>query len=99
MSTLESTPRMKFAMITILILWGLGAYMVTGDLCSVPKKNQEWLQEHPEYFIGKKEYPDPDRVWEWNIGNGFISNIENIVMWLCLFFGFFKVFGFMEIDT
>jgi len=70
MSTLESTPRMKFAMITILILWGLGAYMVTGDLCSVPKKNQEWLQEHPEYFIGKK-----DTLTQIGSGNGISATV------------------------
>jgi len=84
--------RTVFCMFTILALWGMGSYIVVFDLASVPK-----VSDDPEWYAGKKTYQDPDRVWEWNIGNGFVSNIENIVMWLCEFFGFLRFLDLIKL--
>jgi hypothetical protein len=96
--SIEPTPRIVFCMITILILWGLGAYVVCGDLTTVPRYGSEaWIRENPNWSVGMKPPQYPERFWEWNIGNGFVSNIENIVMMLCLFFGFMRFIDLMKL--
>lgn len=95
--SLEFTPRMNFCMITILILWGVGAYIVCVDLISVPRRTHEWYAQNPDWFAGKPEFPQPERFWEWNMGNGFVSNIEHIVMIVFLFFGFMRFIDLMKL--
>ena len=71
-------------MLTILILFGIGAYIMVFDLGSVPRDGYEIAN-------------DPDRFWEINIGNGFVSNIENILMWLGEFFGFMRCLDLIKL--
>jgi hypothetical protein len=85
-------------MVTILILWGLGSYVMCGDLMTVPQYGSEaFMRENPNWTMEMKPRQYPERFWEWNIGNGFVSNIENIVMMLSLFFGFMRFIDLMKL--
>lgn len=98
MPELELTPRIYFAFICIFILWGVSSYLICFDLATVPKRGSAGFYEmYPDWYEGEPYFPDPDRVWEWDIGNGFVSNIEHVVMVLFGFFGFMRFLDLMKL--
>lgn len=98
MPSIEPTRRIYFCILTIFILWGLGSYVMVIDLGSVPRHGSvEWREQNPNWTVGMRPKQYPERFWEWDIGNGFVSNIENIVMMLCEFFGFMRFIDLMKL--
>lgn len=68
------------------------------DLNSVPRYGSEqWLIENPNWTSGMPPPSYPERFWEWEMGNGFVSNIEHIIMMICLFFGFMRFIDLMKL--
>ena len=84
------TRRMYFAFVCVFILWGISAYMMCVDLNSVPREGTPAFYEmYPDHFAGQT-HEDPTRFWEWDMGNGFVSNIEHYVMMACGLFGWMR---------
>lgn len=51
-------------------------------------------ENDPEWFAGREKftkYEENKIFWEFNIGNGRLSNIEHMTIFLCLFFGFLRL--------
>lgn len=91
------TWRMNFAMLCVLFLWGISAYVVCLDLASVPEVGSAaFMKLYPDYS-GQIIYEDPTRFWEWNIGNGFVSNIESIAMLGGGFFGSLRFWDLLDL--
>jgi len=82
-----NSPRSIFCFLCIILLFGFGSYYLMMDWKSVPS-----IEEHPDWMPGARAewFYEPGREWELVLGNGFMSNIENIVVHLCLFFGFMR---------
>lgn len=64
--------------------------MLIGDYITIPKRSDD-----PDYIYGfdysyhyEKKYPD---FWSIKIGDGKITNIEHIIIWICLFWGFLRI--------
>ena len=86
---------MQIIFLTMLIFYGIGSYMVVFDLAQVPLYGSpEYLEFHnytyDNWFWGMPPPVYPERFWDFCIGDHFVSNIENIIMHLCLFFGFMR---------
>lgn len=83
--------RICFTMATMMLCYGIGAYVGCVDYMSVPVVGTErWMRENPNHTVGTIKIEDPKRVWEWDMGNGFMSNLESAVMLLSMFFGFMR---------
>ncbi len=84
--------RLLFTFFTMMVCFGIGSYIMCTDLVSVPKKDSAlWHELYPNHTAGiADKYEQEQRFWEWNLGNHYVSAIENIVMMLTLFFGFMR---------
>jgi len=97
--------RLTFCMATMMLCYGIGCYIMVVDAMSLPVIGRhyplEYLQKHPLFWKElnissiRIHYPpwlreDKTRFWEWEMGDHFVSNIENAVMILSLFFGFMR---------
>jgi hypothetical protein len=87
-----SSKRLTFTMATMMLCFGIGAYIGCVDWMSLPRTDSfEWLSENPDYMLGLPEFEDKSRALEWDMGNGFMSNLETAVMLLSMFFGFLRL--------
>jgi hypothetical protein len=77
--------RMCFTFVTMMLCYAIGSYIMCADLTTVPKQDRD-----PSWYAGRPNISDKTRFWEWNMGNGYVSEIEHIVMMLSLFFGFLR---------
>lgn len=75
----------KFAIVVVLM--GFGTYYLMFSYLSLPD-----LRHDPDYYMGKQIFPDPDKYFTFNPFDDHISNIENIMIHLCLFFGAINLF-------
>lgn len=92
MGRLERKPKsFNSLFITLGILLCIGSYILMFDGVKLPSKFDD-----PEYIEGIRVFdkyintPNP-RYWEFNIGNGYISNIESIVIWLCYLWSLLRI--------
>lgn len=60
------------------------------DMITVPRQDRDHT-----LIVGVPKIADKTRFWEWKMGNGFVSEIEHIVMMLSLFFGFMRTLDFL----
>ena len=98
------TGRMTFALLCILILWGMSAVILVVDVASLPMVGRyypiEFLETHPEFWetlnISSQHYPsvvapeDDGRGLEFNLGNHYVSRFENTLMYLGWIFGMMR---------
>ena len=82
-----------FNVITLMLCFAVGSSIMIADLMTVPKKGTPQFQEmYPNWTVGESvKYEEQRRFWEWEMGNGYVSPIENAVMTLALFFGFMRM--------
>jgi hypothetical protein len=86
----------------MIILYGMSAYVMCFDLMTVPVKGSpQWREQNPNWttppMISPVKIENTSRYWEWDIGNGFVSNVESMVMIGGGFFGFMRTMDFMFI--
>jgi hypothetical protein len=73
---------------TMILCYSIGSFMVMFDLAQVPVINHDYARSHPEWRVQDFEYPV--QTWELRIGDGQVSALENILIWLPLLFGFMR---------
>ena len=86
--------KILFAWFTIFLFWGIGSYIMLADLRLVPTSTQ-LAQIDPEMHEAMQSATafnamQERRFFEFEMGNGYVSAIENYVMMLMLFFGFMR---------
>lgn len=85
----------------LLVLFSVASVILIVDAGSLPVKGRhydyEQLQSDPVFWraVNKtnayKQYEEPARFWEFNLGNHFVSNIENVVMMVCFLWGWMRL--------
>jgi len=84
-----SERRILFTMLTMMICFGLSAYVMCTELISVPRKSQD-----PSWFAGKRDDMEQSD-WSYTAGDHKVSALENIIMVLGGFFGFMRLIDLM----
>jgi len=80
----------------MIACYGLGSFMVCVDLARVPVIDQDYAREHSEWNVQNVEYPR--QTWGFCLGDGEVTALENILIWLPLFFGFMRTVDFLRTD-
>lgn len=80
-----------FLLFTTIILFGVGSYLLIFEYGTIPK-----VIENSEWFVGKPESMIERPFWEFNIGNGYMSNIEHMTIFLCLFLGMLRLIDLIK---
>lgn len=80
----------------MVVCYGLGSFMVCVDLVRVPVIDWDYAREHPEYRIQDIEYAR--QTWGFCLGDGEVTALENILLWLPLLFGFMRTIDFLRAD-
>jgi hypothetical protein len=77
-----------------LVFSSTSSYILISEYMTIPINYHD-----PDYRIGQIYIEDKSRFWEIDIGNGFLSNIENIligVFWLWSFMRFVDLLSLLE---
>lgn len=74
--------------VTMLLCYAVGCLFVVTDLASVPVHNDDYYREHPEWRVQDIEYPEA--TWEICLGDGEVTALENIFIWVSLLWGFMR---------
>jgi hypothetical protein len=80
----------------MIVCYGLGSFMVCVDLARVPVIKQDYAREHPEWRVQNLEFAR--QTWVFCLGDGEVTALENILVWLPLFFGFMRTVDFLRAD-
>ena len=80
--------------IIIFLLFGFGSTYLILDYCSIPKESELMWEGEFKRDVDVS-FGNPERAWEINLGNGFISNIEMIFIHLSLIFGCYEMLDFV----
>lgn len=76
------------------ILLGFGSTYLVIDYSSIPSKEElRWEGDCP--CVTDRHFDDPSRSFEIGLGDGFISNIESIFIFLSMIFGVFQFADFI----
>ena len=85
----------------LIVLFSIASVIMVVDVCSVPVRGRyyslESLLKDPVLWraVNKtrqlKQYDEPQRFWEFNLGNHFVSNIENAIMYVCFLWGWMRL--------
>jgi len=78
----------------MIVCYGLGSFMVCVDLARVPVVNQDYAREHLEWRVQNIEYAR--QTWGFCLGDGEVTALENILVWLPLLFGFMRTVDFLR---
>lgn len=70
--------------------------MVCVDLARVPVINKDYAREYPSWRIQNIEYAR--QTWGFSLGDGEVTALENILVWLPLLFGFMRTIDFLRAD-
>lgn len=74
----------------MMLCFSIGSVIMCIEEPTLPRHGMSF-----EESINAK-YEEQRRFWEWNLGNGYISPIENAVMMLSLFFGYMRLVDLMR---
>lgn len=80
--------KIMFIFGTMILCYAVGSFMVMFDLSQVPVINHDYARAHPQWRFQDVEYPA--QTWELCIGDGEVSALENVLIWLPLLFGFMR---------
>jgi hypothetical protein len=80
----------------MIVCYSLGSFMVCVDLARVPVVNQDYARGNPGWRVQDVEYPRT--TWGFCLGDGEVTALENILIWLPLFFGFMRTVDFLRAD-
>ena len=80
--------------ITMFFCYGIGSFMVVIDLSSVPVHDFSWYRNNPQWRIQNVEYATS--TWEFCLGDGEVTALENILIWIPLLFGFMRTIDFFR---
>ena len=86
-----------FCVVCICFFWGVSSFMLINDWIRIPLKVGD-----PDSFAMRKNlyektgrfYPD---YWVINSFDGKITNIENIIIWIFMFWGFLRGIDLMRL--
>ena len=90
-----------FCLFCIILLFGISSFLLISDYIQLPIKGSEsFMKENPDYivespYIEKLVQENKSRFWEIKIGNGFISNIENVIIYVCMLWGIMRTIDLM----
>lgn len=78
-----------FILLSVIILFGIGSYMLIIEYGTIPQKV---IDENYMYGLdhSRKLEKQPD-FWTIDFKDQRISNIEHIIIFLCLFLGFLRL--------
>ncbi|GAG99558.1 unnamed protein product [marine sediment metagenome] len=80
--------------IIAFILLGFGSTYLVIDYCSIPTTEQlRWEGTCP--CVTDRHFGDPSKAFKIGLGDGFISNIESIFIFLCIIIGIFNFGDFI----
>lgn len=80
--------------IMMFICYGIGSFIVCVDLFSVPVMNLEYARSHPEWRVTDVTYPVS--TFDFCLGDGLVTALENILIWIPLMFGFMRTVDFIR---
>ncbi len=78
--------RLLFTMFTMMLCFGISAYVGCSEYPHVPIKTESKIE-----YINPYEPPD----WSYKSGDGTISALENVLIVLGGFFGFLRLIDFL----
>lgn len=94
-------------LLMMIAFFGIASYIMVVDVCSVPVKGRlydlDQLRSDPVLWraVNKsrelKHFEDPSRFWEWDLGNHFVSNIENAVMYVMFLWGWMRTVDLLRL--
>lgn len=78
----------------MIVCYGIGSFMVCVDLSRVPVIDREYCRSHPEWRVQNLEYPA--QTWGFCLGDGEVTALENVLIWIPLLFGFMRTVDFIR---
>ncbi len=86
----------NFCIICMILFFGISSYMLIFDYFSLPKKNEE-----PDWYVGKSYWENKfikkDFDATLSIGDHKISNLENIIIWVLMLWGFMRTIDLLKL--
>ena len=93
----------NFCLLCIILFFGISQFLLINNFMNIPVKGSyDFIKNNPDYIRGfdysfyyEVDYPD---FWVVDLGNDHkITNIENIVIWIFMFWGFLRVIDLQRI--
>ena len=86
--------KISFCLFCILIFWGVSGFMLIGDYMTLPRRTDD-----PDFIYGiefNNIYSMEKDYWVICVGDGKITNIENIIIWVFMLWGLLRGFDLIR---
>lgn len=85
--------RLNFCMGCILFFWGFTTYYLMLEIPYIPLREQSFIYIRDMSWL----YEDPSMFWVMCPGDGIITNIENVFIWVFYLWGFMRLLDFFRL--
>ena len=88
--------KIRFCLICIILLFGVSAWIITPEYVTIPRRDH-----NPYWFAGEDVFKARINYnpyfWEFSIGNKRLSNLENMIVFLFMLWGFMRMIDIMRL--